>query len=165
MDQTNKSVFQPITILEIDHKAGEEWKKAGVVFCENNGWDWEGNAFLLITGDEPGEIADLENQLKKRNINLYDFAREVPGYLTTVFGFDEPDIDFVEMDEDALEICAKEMEELDIRWNGWSEAASFTLVATEEQLQELIKRLEKPLRKWRKKSFDWFAVPWTELKD
>ena len=152
MSLSENSVYTPVTVLEIDREAGLGWKKAGVVFCENNGWDWEGNAYLLIVEYESEQIDSLEQQLKNRNIKLYDYARQQPGYVTAHFGFDEPGFEdqFTEMDQVALEICEAVLADLQIKWCGWAEAASFTLAATEAQLQELINHLEKPIKDWQR---------------
>jgi hypothetical protein len=164
MEQSNFPTYTPVEVLEVDREAGKHWKKAGFVFCENNGWDWEGNSYLLIVDWEADQITALECQLKDRNINFYEFTKQVPGYVTARFGFDDYETDaahdFSEMAESALEICEKAMVELGIRWCGWSEAPSFSLVATEKQLQKLIKRLEQPIEEWKKKNKNLFPDIW-----
>lgn len=154
--------YWPVTVLEINREAGLQWKKAGIVFCENNGWDWEGNAYLLVIEYEPEQIDSLERQLANRNIYLYDYAHQQPGYVTSTFGFNELDSNnkLEEMDQDALEICEAVLNDLQINWCGWSGAPSFTIVATENKLQELINCLKEPIEQWQQRNRSGFPDEW-----
>ena len=145
-------------IVEIDWKIGRTWKQQGIEFCSNNGWDWQGNAFLLSlsVGNEY-----LEEQLEPLGINWRDYITYHEGYYTNFFGFYEDISDdgmYAEMSLDALNLCEEILDELGIKWNGWAGAASFTLVATETQILELIERLKEPIEQWRQTHEEW--KPW-----
>lgn len=161
MTLPKNSPFTPRQLVEIDRQAGLEWKKAGIVFCENNGWDWPGNAFLfapLITpsGEEIYEdIVSLEKQLSPIGINWRYYATFHDGYMTDCFGFDDyvyEDFHCAGIEDENLYICIRRMEELDIKWNGWPDTPSFSIVASEEQILELMKRLEEPIAQWREEN-------------
>ncbi len=135
--------------VEIPKETGQIWKKAGVVFAENNGWDWEGNTYLI----DPFEAEELEEKLKEKGFNLWDYAHHRNVYFTNCFGFNDYSSENLAcsgFDPAAEELCQDLMEELGIRWCGWFDAPAYTLVASLEQIQELIRRLEEPIARWTK---------------
>ena len=55
------------------------------------------------------------------------------------------------IDRNMLKLCSELMQDLNIEWCGSLDPAYFNLIATEQQIMEIIQRLEKPIIEWRYK--------------
>src|SRR5262249_5937654 len=149
IDEQIKAAFTPAKIVKVPRETGLAWKQAGIEFCENNGWDWPGNAYLL---SEDVDLPGLLDQLEARGISGQEHLEFHDGYQAECFGFDDhldARFDCLEMQPENLEICAAAMQELGIDWAGWPDAPSFLVLATEAQLDLLAARLQGPIHAWR----------------
>jgi len=148
------SAFKPALdeIIKLDPEQARLWRAAKISFCENNGIDWPGNAFLYT---QYNGLENLESQLKPLGINWQDHATLHDGYWTECFGFDDHN-DFIGecagIDDETLELCAGFLEELGIEWNGWTEPPTFNLIATEQQILALTEKLAPFIVEWKQEN-------------
>ena len=146
-------VLEDWPVVEIDWEVGNAWKRQRIEFCDNNGWDLPGNAWLLTDN----ELERLDDQLNLLGIDWRDYATFYDySYITTAFGFDDKNIvGSFEIYDENLELCGEIMEELGLKWSGWA-GAGFILIATEAQVLELIERLREPVREFHELEYSWW---------